>query len=164
MGGRMGKERVKNLFAAGEVSCTGVHGANRLASTSLLEGLVWGNRTARAIREEIRQTAKPDPRDIPEWKNIETETADPALISQDMSTIKHIMWNYVGLVRTKHRLQRALRELRHLEIEIEQFYRTVRLSDSLLGLRNAVRAALIVSLSAWENNESRGCHYREEDS
>ena len=158
-----GKTTVTNLFAVGEVSCTGVHGANRLASTSLLEGLVWGHRTAKAIREEIRQTAKPDPRDIPEWKNIETETADPALISQDMSTIKHIMWNYVGLVRTKHRLQRALRELRHLEIEIERFYRAVRLSDSLLGLRNAVRAALIVSLSAWENNESRGCHYRERD-
>lgn len=159
-----GRTTVRDLFATGEVSCTGVHGANRLASTSLLEGLVWGNRAAKAIRDEIQKTRKPDPRDIPEWRTTETETADPALISQDMSTIKHIMWNYVGLVRTKHRLQRALRELRHLEIEIERFYRAVRLSDGLLGLRNAVRAALIISLSAWENNESRGCHYREGDS
>ena len=70
------------------------------------------------------------------------------------------MWNYVGLVRTDRRLQRAIRELRNLEIEIERFYRAVRLTDGLIGLRNAIRSALIVAIAAWENKSSVGCHYR----
>jgi L-aspartate oxidase len=78
-----------------------------------------------------------------------------------MSSIKHMMWNYVGLVRTTPRLARALRDLRQLEIEIEQFYRQTRLSDELIGLRNAARAALVVANAAWQNRTSMGCHYRE---
>ena len=78
-----------------------------------------------------------------------------------MSSIKNIMWNYVGLVRTVHRLRRALHELRNLESEIEQFYRVTRLTDGLIGLRNAVRTAVIVTAAAWENKRSMGCHYRE---
>ena len=89
------------------------------------------------------------------------ELPDPALISQDMSSIKNVMWNYVGLVRTSIRLQRALRELRNLENEIERFYRVSKLTDDLLGLRNAVRTAIIVASAAWENKNSIGCHYRE---
>jgi L-aspartate oxidase len=72
-----------------------------------------------------------------------------------------MMWNYVGLVRTTPRLERALRELRHLETEIEQFYRTSRVTDELIGLRNAVRSAVIVAAAAWANKTSSGCHYRE---
>jgi L-aspartate oxidase len=71
------------------------------------------------------------------------------------------MWNYVGLVRTTRRLRRALRELRQLETEIENFYRETALTDGLLGLRNAVRTAVIVTMAAWENKQSMGCHYRE---
>ena len=71
------------------------------------------------------------------------------------------MWNYVGLVRNNHRLQRALRELRNLENEIERFYRVTRLTDELIGLRNAVRSAFIVTMAAWSNQRSMGCHYRE---
>jgi L-aspartate oxidase len=71
------------------------------------------------------------------------------------------MWNYVGLVRTTHRLQRAIRALRNLEVEIENFYRVSHLTDSLIGLRNAVRVAIIVTFAAWENKQSMGCHYRE---
>jgi L-aspartate oxidase len=78
-----------------------------------------------------------------------------------MSSIKRIMWNYVGLVRTTPRLERAIRELRYLETEIERFYRATRLTDDLIGLRNAVRAAIIVTLAAWQNKASVGCHYRE---
>jgi L-aspartate oxidase len=78
-----------------------------------------------------------------------------------MSAIKHLMWNYVGLVRTVPRLDRAVRELRHLETEIEQFYRRTRVTDDLIGLRNAARAAVIVAAAAWENKTSMGCHYRE---
>ena len=78
-----------------------------------------------------------------------------------MSSIKHIMWNYVGLVRTTPRLARALSDLHQLEIEIEHFYHTTRLSDELIGLRNAVCAALRVTEAAWQNKRSVGCHYRE---
>jgi L-aspartate oxidase len=155
-----GKTTVNNLYAVGEVSCTGLHGANRLASTSLLEGLVWGYRAAKDIASSDFKKDIFSAEDIPEWQDTGLEFPDPALILQDMSVIRHIMWNYVGLVRTSPRLQRAISELRHLEFEIEQFYREVRLTDGLIGLRNAVRAALIVTLAAWENKNSVGCHYR----
>ena len=157
-----GKTTLENLYAVGEVSCTGVHGANRLPSTSLLEGLVWGHRSAKHILSTFDKLKTPDHRDIPSWQETGAHTPDPALLQQDMTAIKHIMWNYVGLVRTSRRLQRALRELRHLENEIERFYRAVKLTDSLLGLRNAVRAAFIVTIAAWENKSSVGCHYRED--
>ncbi len=157
-----GKTTVQNLYAVGEVACTGVHGANRLPSTSLLEGLVWGHRSAKHILSVFKDLKKPDQSAIPAWQETGAHTPDPALLQQDLTSIKHIMWNYVGLVRTSRRLQRALRELRHLENEIERFYRAVKLTDSLLGLRNAVRTALIVTIAAWENNSSVGCHYRED--
>ncbi len=161
-----GQSSIENLYAVGEVSCTGLHGANRLASTSLLEGLVWGHRAARSI--EKRCTAgeilpPPDAAEIPAWDESGlTADADPALIQGDMQTIQNIMWHYVGLVRSADRLSRAIRELRHLWNEIETFYRTTRLSDGLIGLRNAVEAALIVAQAALHNRQSRGCHYRED--
>ena len=151
----------QHLYAIGEVSCTGVHGANRLASTSLLEGLVWGERAAQHILCRLPETVYFAASEIPAWVEPGHETADPALLSQDMSSIKHIMWNYVGLVRTTPRLERALRELTRLETEIEQFYRKTRLSDELIGLRNAVRTALLITNAAWQNKRSLGCHYRE---
>ncbi|MBX3014853.1 MAG: L-aspartate oxidase [Caldilineaceae bacterium] len=156
-----GRTDRQHLYAVGEVSCTGVHGANRLASTSLLEGLVWGERAAQHILATLPVVAAFDAAEIPAWVEPGNETADPALISQDMSSIKHIMWNYVGLVRTAPRLERALRELNRLETEIEQFYRQTRLSDELIGLRNAVRTALLITNAAWQNKRSIGCHYRE---
>ena len=78
-----------------------------------------------------------------------------------MSAIRHIMWNYVGLIRNKYRLQRALQDLRDLEQEIDRFYRKAKITDELLGLRNAVRTAVIIASAAWENRQSLGCHYRE---
>jgi L-aspartate oxidase len=159
-----GRTGIRNLYAAGEVSCTGLHGANRLASTSLLEGLVWGTRAGGDI--ERRFAADPPPAipgrdDIPAWDESNlTQDPDPALIQGDMQTIQNIMWHYVGLVRSGDRLSRAIRELRHLQNEIETFYRKTRLSDGLIGLRNAVEAALIVADAARHNRQSRGCHYR----
>ena len=102
----------------------------------------------------------PDGPDIAPWRDTGVEEADPALLTQDMSSIKLIMWNYVGLVRTARRLERAMRELRGLDIEIEQFYRRTRLTDELIGLRNAVKAAQVVTEAAWQNKRSMGCHYR----
>lgn len=156
-----GQTSLRNLYAVGEVSCTGVHGANRLASTSLLEGLVWGERAGHHIYERLQSGGFP-PHNYPiaPWQDTGLEEADPALISQDMSSIKHIMWNYVGLERTAKRLERALRELHSLDLEIEQFYRRTQMSDELIGLRNAVKAAGVVTEAAWRNKASLGCHYR----
>ncbi|MEA3336777.1 MAG: L-aspartate oxidase [Chloroflexota bacterium] len=156
-----GRSTIEKLFAVGEVSCTGVHGANRLASTSLLEGVVWGYRVAGFVAENLSAELGSDPDEIPEWRDEGLVTPDPVLINQDMSVIKHIMWNYVGLARTTARLSRAIRELRHLETEIERFYHRTKLCDGLIGLRNAVRSANIVTLAAWANRESMGTHYRE---
>ena len=157
----VGRTTIEDLYAVGEVSCTGLHGANRLASTSLLEGLVWGKRAADHIVERLAADGAHDADDIPSWQENGAEQPDPALITQDMSTIQSLMWNYVGLVRNKPRLDRALSELRHLETEIERFYRKSKVTDELIGLRNAVRSAVIVAQAAWSNKQSIGCHYRE---
>jgi L-aspartate oxidase len=155
---------IQNLYAVGEVSCTGLHGANRLASTSLLEGLVWGRRAGSDIESRLSadpQLVIPDRDDIPAWDESGlTKDSDPALIQGDMQTIQNIMWHYVGLIRSGELLSRAIRELRHLQNETETFYRKTKLSDGLIGLRNAVEVALIVAQAARHNRQSRGCHYR----
>jgi L-aspartate oxidase len=157
-----GQSSIQCLYAIGEVSCTGVHGANRLASTSLLEGLVWGDRAAREIRAQPPSDVVDDSA-VPDWEDTNLiYDADPTLIQGDMQTIRNIMWHYVGLVRSEHRLNRALRELGHLWSEIEAFYRKTRLTDGLIGLRNSAQAALIVARAARMNPRSRGCHFRED--
>jgi L-aspartate oxidase len=156
-----GRTDIQNLYAVGEVSCTGLHGANRLGSASLLEGLVWGCRSANDIQANIVKEPQPNAGDYPSWKDPGTEMPDPVLIHQDMSSIQNIMWNYVGLIRTSPRLERALHELHNLEIEIEEFYRKTFLTDALIGLRNAVRSAIIVAAAAWKNKTNMGCHFRE---
>ncbi len=153
-----GRTSLSDLYAVGEVSCTGLHGANRLASTSLLEGLVWGDRAAEHIEQNPRDPV--DDARVPSWVYRGETEPDPALIEVDMMTIKNVMWHYVGLVRTAERLARAERELRHLWHEIEEFYRSQRLNDALIGLRNAVQVARIVTFSAQRNRTSRGAHYR----
>lgn len=155
-----GRTTLQRLYAVGEVACTGLHGANRLASTSLLEGVVFGNRVAQHIIRTLNRLPSPRSDRYPPWQDTGTEEPDPALIQQDMNTIRHIMWNYVGLVRKTRGLRRALRDLRLLEMEITHFYRITRLTDDLIGLRNAVQSALLVTTAAWRNPRSRGAHYR----
>ncbi len=159
-----GRTNIHRLYAVGEVACTGVHGANRLASTSLLEGLVWGARAAQDIEAHLSTGALssfPSPEEIPPWDESGlTQDVDPTLIQGDMQTIQNIMWHYVGIVRAEERLSRAIRELRHLQNEIETFYRATKLSDGLIGLRNAVEVALIVAQAARHNRRSRGSHFR----
>jgi L-aspartate oxidase len=161
-----GQSTIENLYAIGEVSCTGLHGANRLASTSLLEGLVWGDRAGRQIEEHLSHMHNlkvPSLAEVPRWDESRlVADADPALIQGDMQTIQNIMWHYVGLVRSEDRISRAIRELRHLWNEIETFYRSTKLSDGLIGLRNAVEVALIIAQAALHNRQSRGCHYRQD--
>ena len=157
-----GRTSIPNLYAVGEVSCTGVHGANRLASTSLLEGLVWGYQAAEDIRTRSPEILLND-HDIPEWNDSGLiYEPDPNLIQGDMHSVRNLMWHYVGLVRSEYRLNRAIRDLRQLWLDIEEFYRKTRLSDGLIGLRNSVQTALIVAYAAHRNRDSRGCHYRED--
>jgi L-aspartate oxidase len=132
----------------------------------LLEGLLWGSRAADHVEKKLVKKGRPklpEADAFPRWdeSGLETEV-DKTLIHGDMQTIQNIMWHYVGLVRSAERLSRAIRELRHLWNEIETFYRETKLSDGLIGLRNAVEVALIVAQAARHNRQSRGCHYRQD--
>jgi L-aspartate oxidase len=158
-----GRTSIGHLYAIGEVSCTGVHGANRLGSASLLEGLLWGWRAGEYISAHQPMHAPLGADEVPPWHDEGLEpAADPALIHQDHSTIQHIMWNYVGLVRSARRLERSIGDLHDLQDDITRFYRTTKLNDALVGLRNEVEAAIIIAESAWHNKVSLGCHYRED--
>ena len=153
-----GRSSLRRLYAVGEVSCTGLHGANRLASASLLECLVWGTRAGDHAAGAIASGTDDERPDIAAWQH-ETELVDPALIAQDWLTIRQTMWNYVGLVRTRRRLDRAHQILRELHLEIGRFYAQSELSDALIGLRNGIQTALVVLLAAMEARTSAGCHY-----
>lgn len=155
----VGRSSLHRLRAVGEVSCTGLHGANRLASTSLLECLVWGTRAGSdAARCSAAEPGYYFP-EIAPWK-YETESVDPALVAQDWLTIRQTMWNYVGLVRSRRRLDRAHEIIRELQLEIGKFYARAELTIGLISLRNGMQTALAVLLAAMESRESRGCHYR----
>lgn len=155
----MSRTSIRGLRAVGEVACTGLHGANRLASSSLLEGLVFGDFAGRDIVRALAESPAQAFPPIEPWVD-EKEVMDPALILQDWMTIKYTMWNYVGLVRTDKRLRRARQIFRELQAEVESFYARSRVSDPLIGLRNGVQAAIAVLFAAMENRTSRGCHYR----
>lgn len=154
-----GRTTVDRLRAAGEVACTGLHGANRLASTSLLECLVWGTRAGGHAAERIKSGENFYFPEVAEWR-YEREPVDPALISQDWLTIRQTMWNYVGLIRSERRLNRAMRILRELDLEIKRFYEKCEITDSIIGLRNGILTALQILDAAERSRESRGCHYR----
>jgi L-aspartate oxidase len=154
-----GQTNLLRLRAVGEVSCTGLHGANRLASTSLLECLVWGTRAgAHAAGGVLRGEDYYFPRIVP-WR-YEHESVDPALIAQDWLTIQQTMWNYVGLIRSEKRLNRAYELLRELDAEISRFYEKAEVTDAIIGLRNGIQTARVLLLAAKECRQSRGCHYR----
>ena len=151
-----GHTSLKRLYAIGEVACTGVHGANRLASTSLLECIVWGYNAGKdATQEEQGDDYFPE---IEPWI-IEKEKIDPALVAQDWLNIKHTMWNYVGLVRTPQRLRRAQMILRNLQNDIEGFYQKTKLTPEIISLRNGIQTANAIVLSAIEAKQSKGTHY-----
>lgn len=152
-----GRSSVLNLNAIGETACTGLHGANRLASTSLLECLVSAKLAAEADIKDLGNEPFHLP-DVHEWVSPQ-ETADEVLIRQDMRLIKSTMWNYVGLVRSPRRLMRARRILSQLSEEIGTFYADNRLTRSLIELRNAVNTALLVVHAASLNSKSKGSHY-----
>ena len=150
-----GRTSLNRLYAIGEVSCTGVHGSNRLASTSLLECLVWGYLAGKnASNHKVNYST---PQTIP-WIQ-KSEHIDSTLIAQDWLTIKNTMWNYVGLVRTRERLDRAQRILRNLQHDIDNFYQKAKLTPEIIGLRNGIQTAIAITSAALEDRVSRGCHY-----
>lgn len=154
-----GQTNLVRLSAAGEVSCTGLHGANRLASTSLLECLVWGTRAGAHSAESAKSGAGYEFPQIVPWR-YEHEAVDPALIAQDWVTIQQTMWNYVGLIRSEKRLNRAYELLRELDAEISRFYEKAEVTDAMIGLRNGIQTARVLLQAARESRQSRGCHYR----
>lgn len=155
-----GKTSLKCLYAAGEVAATGLHGANRLASTSLLEGLVWGIRSAKDIAGTFDGNKPYKESEIPPWQFPERiEEVDPALIQQDWVSIKSTMWNYVGIIRTVRRLQRARADIGYLKNRVDDFYRRAHLSPMVISLRNGVRTARIVAEASLKNRISRGAHF-----
>lgn len=158
-----GRTSLKGLHAVGEVSCTGLHGANRLASTSLLEGLTWGYYAAVDITERINSQKTVNPKvlsSVRDWIPTGTEeNEDPALIAQDWMAIKNTMWNYVGIVRTPARLKRAIEDMRHMYLRIEEFYKETPLSKDIIGLFHGTQSAILVAEAAIRNRTSIGCHY-----
>ena len=158
---QQGRTNIDRLLAIGEVSCTGLHGANRLASTSLLEGLVWGYRAGAAGAADCRRTALADSASLEPWRHApKGKVPDPLLIEQDWTSIRTTLWNYAGIVRTRARLQRGRGDMGYLDHRIEAFYQEAPLSRSLLELRNGIICARLILKAALQNPESRGCHYR----
>lgn len=151
-----GRTSLQRLYAVGEISCTGVHGANRLASSSLLEALVWGYTAGNDA--SVKKDSDDYFPSIYEWVN-ETEEMDTALLVQDWTSLKNTMWNYVGLIRTKQRLLRAIKMLRELQIETEQFYKKAKLSREIIELRNGIETAIAVTNATLASPLSRGAHY-----
>jgi len=158
-----GRATVNNLYALGEAAMTGVHGANRLASNSLLEALVFADTASIDCRElfakrNVLKKIKID--DIPAWDDSGTvNTEEWILISQNKTEIKQIMSNYVGIVRSNLRLHRALRRIKLIKKETENFYKKTKVTRELIELRNMALIAFLIIKSALKRKESRGLHY-----
>jgi L-aspartate oxidase len=151
-----GATTVPGLYAIGETSCSGLHGANRLASNSLLEGLVFGHLAAQATRELARETVP----DAPDWQvGSAAPSEEQVVVSQNWDEIRRFMWNYVGIVRTTRLLSRAARRISMLMDEIREYYWDFIVTADLLELRNIAQVAQLVIQSAMSRTESRGLHY-----
>ena len=153
-----GRTDVDGLYAVGEVSYSGLHGANRMASNSLLECLVYGWSAARDISRHLLQAEGVSA--LPAWDESRVDDADERVILQhNWHELRLFMWDYVGIVRTTRRLERALRRITLLQQEIDEYYANFRVSNNLLELRNLVQVAELIVRCAMARKESRGLHY-----
>ncbi len=152
-----GRTSLPGLWAVGEVTCSGLHGANRLASNSLLEGLVYGHRVAVALAHE---TALTPAGDVPDWDAGSAVPSDEeVVVSQNWDELRRFMWNYVGIVRSDKRLSRAARRIALLQEEIREYYWKHLVNRDLLELRNIADVAELIIQCAVARKESRGLHY-----
>ena len=156
-----GASSLRGLYAIGEVACTGLHGANRLASNSLLEAVVMAHRAYEHIlRAEPFDGGQAPAIQLPEWKSGDAADVDElVVIYHNWDEIRRLMWDYVGIVRTDKRLQRASTRLRNLQREIQEFYWNFKVTTDLLELRNLATVAALIVDSALLRKESRGLHY-----
>ena len=161
---RYGRTSLSRLYAVGECTCTGLHGANRLASTSLLEALLWGRSAGCDIALRVKAGLGPFTRlheDIDDWHSQGHEhNDDPALIAQDWATIRNTMWNYVGISRTTLRLARAFEDLRDLSRHLHNFYRSTPMSRPIVDLFHGCQTAYLITQATLRNMHDIGCHHR----
>ncbi|MGZ5967571.1 MAG: L-aspartate oxidase, partial [Polyangiales bacterium] len=156
-----GRTNVPQLFAIGETACTGLHGANRLASNSLLEGTVMGHRCAKLLEQKMGDRAqRPKLPEIPAWDAGKAAPSDEAVVvTQNWDELRRAMWNYVGIVRTDKRLARAANRIAMLQEEIREYYWAHLVTRDLLELRNLATVAELIVKCAQARKESRGLHF-----
>ena len=153
-----GETSLSGLYACGEVACTGLHGANRLASNSLLEAVVMANRGASAVSKYLEQNVSEEA-DLPSWKDGNVRDSDERIVLlHNWDEVKRTMWDYVGIVRTTKRLERARNRIQTLDREINEYYWNFKVDESLLELRNMILVAALVIDCALQRKESRGLH------
>lgn len=155
-----GRTDIEGLYASGEVACTGLHGANRLASNSLLEALVFSDRIFRDIGARLNSGERRTFPDVPPWQDDDVFNADEwVLLSHDREEVQRLMWDYVGIVRSDFRLKRAARRIGVIAQEVEDFYKRTQVTEALLELRNLTTVSALTVRCALARRESRGLHY-----